>query len=275
MGGCSSRPITTAAGPVPHQISLPKRHSSGPERPRSPKLINRLVSIESPRSPHSLAPRYINAAYWPLWNANHGRFPSTFDLSKLSHVFYAFATLTPEGIIRCTDDRIDMQLPVDGTQGCIKAWTQLKSQHQHLRIILSIGGEGASNSIYQWVGSDSQRRERFAFSAKQFLQLHNLDGIDINWDPTTAEEGQNLLELVKTVRKAFNYQVAPRFVATSPKYLITASLPTTQCVLRHVPLASLSKELDLINLMVSLSVRMGRKDVMRWCYGLTFGVVPD
>lgn len=198
--------------------------------------MDRLVLLDSPKSP--VAARYINAGYWPQWIAHHQRYPSTFDLSKLSHIFYAFASINLEGSLRCTDNHIDVELPVDGTTGCIRAWTQLKLKHPHLQIILSIGGEGASGSRFARVSAHAQRREHFSASAKYLLQLYNLDGIDINWDPWSMEEGQHLLELVRTVRKGFK----------SSKYMVIASLTASQHLLRFVPLAALSKDLDFVNL---------------------------
>jgi chitinase len=267
MGGCLSQQDEAP----PEQIVIPKRPSQPlPDSPATPRN-SKLMTMESLR-PNA---RYINAAYWPQWIGYHERYPSTFDLTKLSHIFYAFASINPDGSIRCTDENVDIKIPVDGTTGYINAWTQMKTQYPSLKIILSIGGAGASSRRFAWVGSDTQRRERFASSAKHLLQVYNLDGvgsvpsvylsggrcyqldtdsriqIDINWDPGSAEEGQHLLELVRTIRKTFNpqSQFSPRFITTGPKHLITACLPASQLILRHIPLAAVSKELDLINLM--------------------------
>ena len=199
--------------------------------------MDRLVSLESPKSP--APPRYINAGYWPQHIARHERYPSKFDITKLSHVFYAYASIDEEGALNCADEFVDFQLAVDGTNGCLNAWTQLKAPYLNLKVILSVGGEGASSKRFAWVGAEAQRRERFSSSAKHLLQLYNLDGIDLNWgNPASCEDGRNLLELVKTVRKSFK-----------TKYIITACLPAIESILERLPLASLSIHLDLVNLM--------------------------
>lgn len=199
--------------------------------------MDRFVSLDSPRSP---APRrYINAGYWPAYIARHERYPSKFDVTKLSHIFYAHASIDEQGALNCADEFVDFQLAVDGTNGCLNAWTQLKATHLNLKVILSVGGKGASSKRFAWVGAEAQRREKFSSSAKQLLQIYNLDGIDLNWgDPTSCEDGRNLLELVKTVRKSFK-----------TKYMITACLPAIESVLERLPLASISIYLDLVNLM--------------------------
>lgn len=138
----------------------------------------------------------------------------------------------------CTDEVVDFQLPVDGTNGCLNAWTQLKSQH-NLKIILSVGGEGASSKKFVWVGAEAHRREKFAASAKHLCQMYNLDGIDLNWgDPASSEDGRCLLELVRTIRRCFK-----------TKYIITACLPAIENVLERLPLSVLATHLDLVNLM--------------------------
>jgi chitinase len=169
MGGCLSQEVE--APPV--QIVLPKRLSQPLSDPPTTPRNSKLMTMESPQ-PNA---RYINAAYWPQWIGYHERYPSTFDLTKLSHIFYAFASINPDGSIRCTDENIDIKLPVDGTTGYINAWTQMKTQYPSLKIILSIGGTGASSRRFAWVGSDALRRERFASSAKHLLQLYSLDGV--------------------------------------------------------------------------------------------------
>jgi chitinase len=218
-------------------VVLPKRSSQQAETPRNSNFfMDRLVSLESPRSPAS--PRYVNAAYFPQYIARHERYPSTFDLTKLSHVFYAYASIDEEGGLIFSDEVVDFSLQVDGTNGYLKAWTQLKSQHS-LKIILSVGGEGASCKKFAWVGAEAYRRERFSTSAKHLLQLYDLDGIDLNWgDPASSEDGQHLLELVKTVRKSFK-----------TKYMITACVPAIENILERLPLSALAIQLDLVNLM--------------------------
>lgn len=171
MGGCLSQEGNEA----PEQIVRLKR-SSQPQPVADAPRTSEFMAIESPR-PNCGTPRYINAAYWPQWIAYHERLPSTFDLTKVSHIFYAFASINADGSLQCTDENIDIQLPIDGTNGCINAWTQLKTQYPNLKIILSVGGANASSRRFAFVGSHQQKRDRFAASAKHLLQLYNLDGV--------------------------------------------------------------------------------------------------
>ena len=79
--------------------------------------------------------------------------------------------------MKLSDEWADLEVDVDGTQGCIAALRNLKQQHPQLKIILSIGGGSPEGSgHFARIASQTVTREIFARSARELCQLHGFDG---------------------------------------------------------------------------------------------------
>ena len=177
-------------------------------------------------------------------------------------------------MLKLSDEWADLEVDVDGTQGCIAALRSLKQQHPQLKIILSIGGGSPEGSgQFARIASQTVTREIFARSAKELCQLHGFDGeifasfqarapTDIiiqgltvlygcqrlgsvtdpgivDWEhPQNALEGADYVHLLANVRA----------ILPSP-YVITSALPAGQWALRHINLHIASEYLDFINVM--------------------------
>jgi hypothetical protein len=68
-------------------------------------------------------------------------------------------------------------MPVDGTLGCLRSFARLREQHEHLKLILSIGG-GAASKNFSAVAASATKRESFALSSKSLIEAHGFQGID-------------------------------------------------------------------------------------------------
>ena len=66
---------------------------------------------------------------------------------------------------------------VDGAPGCIGSFLRLKATHNHLKLILSIGG-GAGSQNFAAVAATAATRDNFAKSAAALVQASGFDGID-------------------------------------------------------------------------------------------------
>jgi chitinase len=77
-----------------------------------------------------------------------------------------------------SDEWADCQKEVDGAEGCLRSFQQLKSQYQHLKVILSIGGGGKGSEPFAVMAADPQARERFGITAREMVIKYGLDGID-------------------------------------------------------------------------------------------------
>lgn len=76
-----------------------------------------------------------------------------------------------------SDEWADAQMPVDEATGCLGSFMRLKQQHEHLQIILSIGGGGASHN-FATVAASALTRDNFGRSAKGLVDASGFDGID-------------------------------------------------------------------------------------------------
>jgi chitinase len=68
-------------------------------------------------------------------------------------------------------------MPVDGATGCLGSFLRLKRQHQHLKLVLSIGG-GAASQNFATVAASAATRDNFGRSAKGLVEASGFDGLD-------------------------------------------------------------------------------------------------
>ncbi|KAI5809328.1 glycoside hydrolase superfamily [Pyronema omphalodes] len=235
-----SRPnSSTGPPPVPWyshpRFPLLKRHFGVTPPPvgQSPPLS---LERESPRQRELRM--FVNAVYYPNWSIYKQQPPSSLKLNQISHVYYSFAWLRPDGSVYLSDEFADTQIEVDGVKGCLAAFWKLKQQHTHLKVILSVGGGGKGSDNFKDVAADMNKREMFAYTARELCIQHGLDGIDIDWEHPTATCGQNYLALLDTVRR---YLPKP--------FLVTTALPCGEWALHPLPLAACMNYLDFLNLM--------------------------
>ena len=109
---------------------------------------------------------------------------------RLTHIFYAFAEIAPDGSVvlgnRCVDvGACGRSAPLPGVpRGNFGELRRLKARYPHLRLVISIGGWGGSARFSDAALTDSSRR-KFARSAVDlFIRRwpHLFDGIDIDWE---------------------------------------------------------------------------------------------
>lgn len=182
---------------------------------------------------------FKNAVYYPSYRVYRGETPASMNYNCISHVFYAFANVSPDGNIFLSDDWADAQMPVDGATGCLGSFMRLKQQHEHLQLILSIGG-GAASQNFATVAASAVTRDNFGKSAKGMVEALGFQGIDIDWEhPSDPEQGRNFLALLAAVR----------IHLPDDRFLLTAALPAGQWALQNIDLYRAQDYLDFINLM--------------------------
>ncbi|KAI9720405.1 MAG: hypothetical protein M1812_002911 [Candelaria pacifica] len=227
------------------------------ESMRSP--INKLSPSEAsskPRQPNPPLSMYANAVYYANWRIYKQEPPSSLKLGCISHVFYAFAWVKPDGTVYLSDEWADSQIEVDGTWGCLRALAKLKQENPHVKLILSIGG-GAASQHFAPVANDQTARHRFAHSAMELINAYGFDGIDgktishdecrladkkpsVDWEhPQDAVQGVDYIYLLGVIRE---YMPAPQ-------YIVTSALPAGEWALQHINLGFAASYLDYINVM--------------------------
>ncbi|MBO4760640.1 MAG: hypothetical protein J5520_02710 [Bacteroidales bacterium] len=139
------------------------------------------------------------------------------EVSKLTHINYSFGKI---------------KNPSDGTGGItvkdtdrLKKVVALKSKNSSLKVLLAVGGDGAGGFSLM-ARSDSKRRD-FVQSAYDIIRDYKLDGIDLDWEFPTKDNGldysssdkENFDKLVKELRaKLGTSKIISVAANSSPKY---------------------------------------------------------
>ena len=202
----------------------------------------------SPQDPSAPAPDVerppplVNAGYWASWKIYDGIFPSSIDPKVITHLLYAFADIDGDGTIFLKDEYLHYEIEVDGTNGGLRACTQLKRQNPNLKVLLSVGGgETSATGCFLAVAGHPQKLQRFVQSAKNLVDMFSIDGIDVDWEqPSTNQEGSQYLQMMKALRQA---------LSASRDRLVTTALPCDPVVLQYIPLSKLAEQVDYLNLM--------------------------
>jgi chitinase len=194
----------------------------------------------------------VIGAYFPGGAA--ARYPiAQIPADKLTHLFYAFATID-EG--RCVSRNAD-------ADAHFAALAELKRRHPELRTLISIGGWNAGG--FSDAASTARSRKRFVASCMTlFFDTHrgSFDGVDIDWEypvyggpPEIGARSQDRRNMTLLARE-FRRQLRTLGRKRGQSFLLTAALPAgrLQSTGPYDPassyeLAELADVLDFINLM--------------------------
>ncbi|ORY68595.1 glycoside hydrolase [Pseudomassariella vexata] len=182
---------------------------------------------------------FTNAVYFPNHKIYSGATPGMMNYGCISHVFYAFASVGPDGSVFLSDEWADAQAPCDGVHGGLGSLMHLKQAHPHLQVVLSVGG-GTSGEMFPLVASNTLLRDNFARSARGLVEASGLDGIDICWEyPSDTQQGADLVALLAAVRLHL----------PEDHFFLSAALPAARAVLQNIDIHQAAAYLDCINLM--------------------------
>lgn len=87
--------------------------------------------------------------------------------------------------MQLSDEWADAQMDVDGAKGCLGSLMNIKQQKPHLKVLLSIGGAGASQN-FAAVAASAATRDNFGRSARGLVDASGLDGIDSRSMPSCS-----------------------------------------------------------------------------------------
>ncbi|KAI9168431.1 hypothetical protein H9P43_007803 [Blastocladiella emersonii ATCC 22665] len=204
----------------------------------------------------------VVGAYYCSWTVYDPRAytPDQIPVEKLTHLYYAFANISAEGVIVPGDQWADVDKPYtarNGTQlrGAFQVLNHpqgpLRQRNPNFRSVISIGGWTMSKEFSN-VARTPESRAKFTKSVVDFVALHGFDGIDIDWEfpvegglPANSrcpQDGQNLTLLCESLHRALA-QLAQQTGRRSP-YCISAAVPHAEWLYRHFDLAGLAKYCD-------------------------------
>merc|ERR1712078_666844 len=135
------------------------------------------------------------ATNWSMYGRKFEAYQLPMD--KLTHMVYAFFNVDEHSCeIVSVDENADFQRAINpasntcikgqsswGTPsaGTIKAYEEMRKGAPHIKMLLSVGGWSMSNSFSKCT-TDAASRAKIVGSVKKFLQEHDFDGIDYDWE---------------------------------------------------------------------------------------------
>ena len=162
---------------------------------------------------------------------------------KVTRINYAFANIKNGRIVNgfANDD------------GNLAALVALKQQNPSLTVLVSVGG-------WLWSGAfsdmalTSQSRAAFIASVAEYVRIHQLDGLDIDWEYPglpgaephfRTEDKQNYTVLLKELRLRFNKLEKE----LHRQLYVTVATGASQEFLDHTEMTKVVKYVDTVNLM--------------------------
>ena len=162
------------------------------------------------------------ATYWD------SRMP---DPTLLTHINYAFAKIN--------DDFESLNIKAESR---LKQIAGLKNTAPELKVLLSIGGWGASN--FSEMAADDTHRKNFCINCLEVVEKYNLDGIDLDWEYPTSSSAGISSSLDDT--RNFNYLVKELRAVLGENRLLTMASSANA---KYVDFKTAVKYLDFVNIM--------------------------
>jgi chitinase len=184
--------------------------------------------------------------YYAAWAAYSGFTPDKIDVSKLTHINYAFANIG-------SDYRITLGYPdVDPTN--LAKLSALKQLNPKLKLLIAVGGWSWSSRFSDAALTDASRTV-FADSCVDFIVKYGLDGVDIDWEyPVSGglstnirrpEDKYNFTLLMQKVREKLD----AREVVDGKDYILSFAGAAGTWYLNNIESAKLVQYVDYANVM--------------------------
>ncbi|TRY79747.1 hypothetical protein TCAL_01968 [Tigriopus californicus] len=167
---------------------------------------------------------------------------SDIDPFACSHLIYSFA-----GLDNQTWEITSLDPEQDIVKGNYLAASVLKKTNPNLRVMIAIGGWNEGGLRYSQMAADPERREIFVNSVIKFLDQHNFDGIDLDWEyPGATDRGGTYAD-----KKNFADLVNELSAVLRPRgLLLSAAVSAAKFRIDEgYDVPAISKKLDFINVM--------------------------
>ncbi|XP_025836304.1 probable chitinase 10 [Agrilus planipennis] len=215
-----------------------------PKRPGVPdvSLSTSTPSLTEPNSEYKVICYFTN---WAWYRPGVGRYlPGNVDPNLCTHLVYGFAIL----------DEQQMTIKIHDT------WTDIendfygkitKYRKNGIKVLIAIGGwNDSEGDKYSRLVNDPEARKKFIENVVQFIEEHNFDGLDLDWEYPKCWQGDCRLGPASD-KPAFAEFVRELKEAFSPKNFLLSSAvsPSSQIIDVAYDVPELSKYLDWIGIM--------------------------
>lgn len=169
--------------------------------------------------------------YYTSYSGKYDYTPNKIPAGCLNCINYAFARATIEGTV--IDDNSEL------AEKNIPQLIELRQQHDGLRLLITIGGQGENSDNFSAIAASQGLREKFAKSAAKYMNDHKFDGVDIDWEVPGREDTSNFTLFVQALRKEIG----------GDKFLTIAVGPNPKNHLSYIDFKAVTPSLDWVNLM--------------------------
>ncbi|GAV55114.1 hypothetical protein ZYGR_0AS04370 [Zygosaccharomyces rouxii] len=228
---------------------------------------------------------YTSGLYYSDWSPYPPRkhFPHDIDLSKVSHIYYAFFLIDGHtGELKSSDEWSDLQMDlykslavklnqlqlnnnVAGSsigilpKGCIGELFYLRhtgildrNRARHFKVIMAVGGWSNRDQWPKMV-RDPRKVDKFINSCVETMFKYGFDGIDLDWEFPQDDgfEPRMYLELARRLKLKFDELEEAIFAGETnhPKFQLSMATPAFKGKLSVLPIRELDRYIDVWNMM--------------------------
>lgn len=228
---------------------------------------------------------YTSGLYYSDWSPYPPRkhFPHDIDLSKVSHIYYAFFLVDGHsGQLKSSDEWSDFQMDlykplavklnqlnldnkeVDASmkllpKGCIGELFYLRhtgmldgNRARHFKVIMAVGG-WSNRAEFPKMVRDPRRVDAFVNSCANMMFKYGFDGIDLDWEfpENDGFEPQMYLELVRRLRLKFDEleEIIFSNEPNHPKFQLSVATPAFRTKMNILPIKEMNRYVDVWNMM--------------------------
>lgn len=224
---------------------------------------------------------YISGVYYSNWSPYSPRmhFPHDIDLSRISHVYYAFFLVDGDsGAVKNGDDWSDTGMDLykalavkmsrvegDGEEtrilpkGCLGELFYLRHANlfpdqrtRNFKLVMCVGGWSNRDEFPKMV-RDPRKVELFVSSCIETMFKYGFDGMELDWEFPEDDnyEPQAYLELTRRLRERMDELEAQIFgsAADHPRFHLSVATPAFSEKLKILPIKEMDQYVDIWNMM--------------------------